>query len=161
MTERPNATWVIVVTVFVALVLTIVPLPQSLEGFRPAWIALTVIYWSMALPQRVSVGVSWTLGLLLDVMMGTLLGQHAMAMTLLTLVTQKFHLQIRVFPWHQQMFIVGLLLGVYEFALFWVDGISGEGKPKQLYVTALIAGALLWPWTLALLRVLRRQYHVT
>lgn len=161
MTSRPNAAWVIIVTIFVALVLTIVPLPQSLEGFRPAWIALTVIYWSMALPQRVSVGVSWTLGLLLDVMQGSLLGQHALAMTLLTLVTQKFHLRIRVFPWYQQIFIIGLLLGIYEFALFWIDGISGEGKPRQLYFTALIASALIWPWILALLRLLRRQYQVS
>ena len=65
---------VIVFTFIVALVLTIVPLPDGLAQVRPDWVGLVLIYWCLALPDRVSVGYGFMLGLLTDVLTGTLLG---------------------------------------------------------------------------------------
>ena len=64
----------------VSLMLTALPMPEWASLWRPAWVALVLIYWCMALPARSGVLVGWSVGLLLDVMTGTLLGQHALAL---------------------------------------------------------------------------------
>jgi rod shape-determining protein MreD len=74
--------WLIVLTVVLALVLTIVPLPGGLAAFRPEWIGLVLIYWSLALPARVGLGVAWLTGIVQDVLQATLLGAHALSLTL-------------------------------------------------------------------------------
>ena len=79
LTTRSQGGLTIALSFFVALILTIIPLPDWMASFRPEWVALTLIYWSMALPQRVGVGIGWGLGLALDVLKGALLGQHALA----------------------------------------------------------------------------------
>ena len=62
------------VTVFVALLLTLLPLPNALEGWRPYWIALVVIYWHLETHQLGSLGAGFAIGLTLDVTTGALLG---------------------------------------------------------------------------------------
>ena len=53
--------------------------------WRPAWVALVLVYWCMAAPDQVGVVAGWTTGLLLDVMTGTLLGQHALGLSVVGL----------------------------------------------------------------------------
>ena len=45
--------WVIVLSMVLAGVLAIVPIPAWLELWRPDWIALALIYWVIALPHRI------------------------------------------------------------------------------------------------------------
>jgi rod shape-determining protein MreD len=82
------------ISMIAALVLAIAPMPNWAETFRPDWVTLTLIYWAMNLPRTYSVGWAWVIGLILDVAQGTLLGQHALALTLVIFVTVRFHLQL-------------------------------------------------------------------
>ncbi|HUM92196.1 MAG TPA: rod shape-determining protein MreD, partial [Candidatus Competibacter sp.] len=66
--------WIIVLSFLIAFLLGGVPLPDSLERFRPDWVAMVLIYWNMALPHRVGIGIGWLVGLLMDVGRGGLLG---------------------------------------------------------------------------------------
>ena len=59
--------WVIILTFVISFVLTIMPMPQIAIHLRPEWSALVLLYWCMALPQRIGVGTGWIVGLLLDV----------------------------------------------------------------------------------------------
>ena len=54
-------------TLFVAFMLTIMPLPEWAIEFRPDWVTLVLVYWAMALPARVGVTIAWFAGLMLDV----------------------------------------------------------------------------------------------
>jgi rod shape-determining protein MreD len=132
-------------TIVIALMLTIAPVPEWAQGFRPDWLALTLIYWSMNSPQKFGVGWAWLTGLLLDVAQGTLLGQHALALTLIIYVTVKFHLQMRQFPTLQLSATVFALLALYQFILFWVNGVAGLNAPAVSYWGPVIAGSLIWP----------------
>lgn len=152
---------VIYVTLFIGLVLSVWPLPEPLRPFWPAWPALILIYWGMALPHRINVGSFWAIGLLLDVLKGALLGEHAVALAVLAFVTSQWHLQVRVFPVHQQVLVVAMLLALYEFLLFWIRGIVGIDQPLMHSVTPVVMGALLWPWLFFLLRGLRRRHLVS
>lgn len=133
------------VCIILALVLTIVPLPDWAQPYRPDWAALTLIYWSMVMPRTLSVGTAWLIGIALDVAQGTLLGQHALALSLITYMTVKFHLQLRVFPWSQMTAVVLALLGLYQFILFWINGVAGIYAPAVTYWGPVVTGTLLWP----------------
>ena len=63
----------IIFSIVVALMLSIAPLADWAEPFRPTWVPLTLIYWSMTLPNKFSVGSAWIAGLVLDVAQGTLI----------------------------------------------------------------------------------------
>ena len=79
---KHNGGWAIVTTIVIAIGLTSLPLPSWADAWRPAWLALALIYWCMAVPARVGVGVGWILGLTLDISTGTLFGQHALGLAL-------------------------------------------------------------------------------
>ena len=147
----------IILSIVAALMLSIAPMPDWSEPFRPTWVVLTLIYWSMTLPNNYSVGNAWIAGLVLDVAQGTLLGQHALAITLVTYVTVKFHLQLRQFPLLQLSATVFALLAFYQFILFWINGVAGVNSPPVTYWGPVVTGALIWPVLSAILGTVRRR----
>lgn len=132
-------------TLIVALMLTMLPLPKAVEAFRPDWLALVLIFWVMMLPRGMSVGAAWMAGIVLDVAQGTLLGQHALALCVVAAITARFHLQMRVFPVSQMTATVLALLALYQFLLFWINGVAGVTAPAVHYWGPLVTGTILWP----------------
>jgi rod shape-determining protein MreD len=147
----------IIFSIVVALMLSIAPLPDWAEPFRPTWVLLTLIYWSMTLPNKFSVGSAWIAGLVLDVAQGTLLGQNALALSLVIYVTVKFHLQLRQFPVLQLSATVFALLALYQFILFWINGVAGIPVAAVNYWGPVISGTLLWPIVAMLLNGARMR----
>ena len=141
----------------VALMLAMAPLPDWAESFRPGWVVLTLIYWSMTFPQSYSVGTAWIAGLVLDVAQGTLLGQHALALSVVIYVTAKFYLQFRQFPTLQLMTTVFAMLALYRFILFWINGVAGIDAPIVDYWGPVISSALVWPLVSLLLVGVRQR----
>jgi rod shape-determining protein MreD len=126
--------------------LSIMPLPQSIEVFRPDWLALLLIFWAMQLPRTWSIGSAWMIGIVLDVSYGTLLGQHALALCVIMFITVRFHLLMRVFPLSQLSATVFALLTLYQFILFWVNGVAGINAPTIAYWGPVITGTAIWPF---------------
>ena len=149
----------VIITIVVALMLTVVPLPDWLVAFRPDWLALTLIYWAMILPRTWSVGSAWLVGLVLDVTQGTLLGQHALALCFIAFVTVRLHLLMRVFPMSQLTATVFSLLALYQFILFWINGVAGISAPSIAYWGPVISGTLLWPVITLFLNGAHRSTH--
>lgn len=135
----------IAVTIVVALMLEIAPVPDAAEAWRPDWVLLTLVFWSMRLPRSIGVGIAWLLGLVLDVAQGTLLGQHALALSAAVLVSVQFHLQLRVFPLSQLTLSVGAILALYQFILFWVSGVAGVSTTAVDFYGPVVAGTIAWP----------------
>ncbi|WP_232210492.1 rod shape-determining protein MreD [Nitrococcus mobilis] len=142
------------------LVLTVLPLPMWAKPLRPEWTALILIYWCMALPQRVGVTVAWTVGLLQDVLQGFLLGAHALAFSVAAFLTLKLHRQIRVFPLWQQALSTLLLLLVIRLILLWTRGLIGHPGVDWQYWLPALTGAALWPPLFLGLRAVRRRFQV-
>ena len=97
---------------------TIAPMPDWASPFRPDWVALTLIYWTMMLPRTYSIGTAWIVGIVLDVAQGTLLGQHAIALCFVAYIAVKFHLQFRVFPVSQMSATVFATSRVFTSSFF-------------------------------------------
>lgn len=135
----------VIISMILALMLAIAPMPDWAQSFRPDWVTMTLIYWTMNLPRSYSVGWAWIIGLVLDVAQGTLLGQHALALTLVIYITVTFHLQMRQFPLLQLSITVSAMLALYQFVLFWINGVAGVNTPAISYWGPVISGSLLWP----------------
>jgi rod shape-determining protein MreD len=135
----------VLICIIMALMLSLVPMPDWARPYRPDWVALTLIYWSMTMPRTYGIGTAWITGIVLDAAQGTLLGQHALALSLITYITAKFHLQLRVFPMSQMMATVMALLALYQFILFWINGVAGIYAEAVAYWGPVVSGTLLWP----------------
>ena len=59
--DKPNRIWVVAASFLVAFILTATPLPDWALPWRPAWIAMVLIYWCIALPERVGVITGWAI----------------------------------------------------------------------------------------------------
>lgn len=148
-------------TFSVALILTIMPFPVWAEPFRPDWVGLVLIYWCLAIPERISVGTGWLLGFLQDVLYGSLLGSNAIGKTLVAFLAVRLHLQLRMFPrWQQAVSVFGLLI-TNQLLVLWIRGAIGQAPETFSYWTPSIVGALLWPWLFIILRDLRRRSDIS
>lgn len=145
----------VLLSLVLGLMLMIVPLPGYAEYFRPDWVALLIIFWAMQLPRTWSVGSAWIVGIVLDVSQGTLLGQHALALCVVAFITVRFHLLMRVFPLSQLTATVFAILALYEFLLFWMNGVASVDAPAVSYWAPIVTGTLIWPVAFMFLSGLR------
>jgi len=139
----------VTLSLILALLLAIVPLPQSINAARPHLLLLLLIYWSLSAPQLVGLAAAWICGLALDMLKGTLIGQHALAFLLIAYVTHKFQLRMRLFPIYQQTLMVFALVAIYEGLVFVIDGFKGQAVPNAAHWLPVITSALLWPLLVA------------
>ncbi len=148
---------VIYLSLLVALILMILPLPDGVQIYRPNWVALTLIYWSMALPKRVGLWFAFFTGIILDTSQGTLLGQHTLAMVVVIFLNMNFYQRIRVLVLAQQAVYVFVLLLINQILVAWVEGVLGRPTPLLAYFGAPFVGMLIWPWVFVVLRDIRRK----
>ncbi len=147
----------LVISLVSALALAIVPLPDAVAPYRPDWVALVLIFWGLMAPERIGLLTAFAMGLALDTLNGALLGQHALAMVTVVYLSVRFHLRIRVFPIWQLSVCVVFLLCLYEFILFWIDGVAGRTVPTIERWAPVVSGALVWPFILVYLASVRRD----
>lgn len=146
--ESPLLVWI---TMLIALVLTLLPLPQWLAIVWPNLVLLTVLYWSTMTPAAGGMLVGFIAGLALDVLGGAQLGQHAFAFSVVTYLAIKLHLLTRAKPIFEQAIFVLLGLVVYEGTLWAIDGFSSRSTGTWLRWMHVPVGAILWPIVVGLL----------
>ena len=128
-----------------ALALAVIPLPTAIDAFRPDFLVLVVFYWSIESPRAGGLGLAFAAGLALDVIRGVVLGQHALALTLMAAWATHLRLRLRVFSVLSQSLTIFALLTGYQFVLFWVDGATGNPVTTFSRWLAPIIGGLIWP----------------
>lgn len=128
-----------------ALAATVAPLPGWLDIARPDFVALTVLWLCLLSPRLTGLSHAWVSGLGIDAFRGVLFGQHALALVVVSYVACKLRLQIRAFPPLQQSAVIFALLWLYEFLLFWIDGVSGHAVTDWRRWLAVPVGAACWP----------------
>jgi rod shape-determining protein MreD len=149
--------WSVVLSLAIAVFCTILPMPVWAEELRPQWVALTLIFWALTLPDRVGVFWAFGAGLVLDAATGTHFGQHALGLSLVAYVAVELHPRIRIFPMWQQALFVWVLLLVERLMFLWVLAATGQPTPTLVYWAPTFLGMLLWPWISVVLRDLGRR----
>lgn len=145
MTAPTASRFLILGSFLLALTLAIVPLPVQWQDLRPHWPALILIYWAINQPERVNVGTGWLLGLLLDVLTGTLLGQNALCLSIVAYLATRLHRRMPLFSIWQQILTVWVLLLIDRLLFLWVLGAIGYPPSSLTYWLSPVSGMLLWP----------------
>jgi rod shape-determining protein MreD len=141
----------------VALALAVLPVPAVVAAFRPDFLVLVVFYWSIESPRAGGLTLAFMSGLALDILQGVVLGQHALALTLMAAWATHLRLRLRVFSILSQCLTIFALLTGYQFILFWVDGATGNPVTAFGRWLAPVIGALLWPVLTAILSRLHER----
>ncbi|MDD9889768.1 MAG: rod shape-determining protein MreD [Gammaproteobacteria bacterium] len=159
--QKAHATWVIILSFFIAYLLAIVPFPDWAMNYRPEWVPMVLIYWVMALPYRIGIGAAWFAGLILDILEGSILGLNAMALVIIAYVTLSLHLRLRMFSSLQQAGLVLALVGLNLTLSHWLQIITGQTVASNLmFLMAALTSAVIWPSLFQLLRQIRRSFDV-
>ncbi|HTV94418.1 MAG TPA: rod shape-determining protein MreD [Steroidobacteraceae bacterium] len=147
----------VVVSALVALALAVIPLPALLDALRPDFLVLVVFYWSIESPRAGGLALAFFSGLALDVINGVVLGQHALALTLITAWAIHLRLRLRVFSILSQSLTIFMLLTLYQFILFWVDGATGNPVVNFGRWLAPVVGGAIWPLVSGILSRFRER----
>lgn len=153
--------WSITLTLLIAYVLSILPLPATVAMFQPEWVLIVLIYWAIALPHRIGIGIAWFSGLLLDVIRDSLLGQYALTMALVIFIVSKIYQRLRNFPIWQQSVSIFLLILFHTGLAAWIKALSGAPVTIWMIFLPALISALVWPAAYFVLRMIRRNYRVT
>lgn len=153
-----NGGIVILLSFIIAYILTAIPLPSWAANWRPLWVTLVLVYWCLAVPERVGVGIGWFSGIFLDVQQGTVFGQNAIALTIIAYVIIMLHKRIRVFPLTQQAVIICSLILITQLLTFWILGMMGSSPQHWTYWMPAFTSMLIWPWLFIILRDIRRKF---
>lgn len=145
----------------VAALLEVMPLGTTLDWIRPDWMLLVLLYWVLMLPHRIGVLWGFALGLYHDVLLGTTLGQWALAYSVGAYFMLAAYKRMRVFPPLQQSAVVFLLVGSANLLAFLVQQSVGHTLyPPYTVLYSAATSALLWRPICALLRWSQHRFLV-
>jgi rod shape-determining protein MreD len=139
------------ITALIALVLTLLPLPQVLTIIWPNLLVLTVLYWSTMAPRAGGMLLGFLAGLTLDLLNGSQLGQHALAVSFVTYLALRLHLMIRAKPIFEQAMFVLIAMLAYEAILWSIDGFNSHSTGNRTRWVHILTGAACWPIVVGLL----------
>jgi len=121
---------------------------MGLSG-RAAWVpdllAVTLVFWTVHQPQRVGIGASFVFGLLLDVHQGALLGQNALAYTVLCYFAIAMHRRLLWFPIGLQSLQVLPLFAAAHLVEVSLRMLAGGAFPGIWLFLSPVLEAALWP----------------
>jgi len=155
-----NNGFIILLTLLIALMASITPMPMGFDAFRPDWVLITLVYWCLALPSKVNIITAWVMGFILDVLLGSVLGVHACAMALSVYIIVDTFQTIRNFSIWQQALLIAVLSAQYQPAVFWLQRFLSDVVFLPNYLYPVITTIVLWPWVFLLLRRVRRHFRI-
>lgn len=146
----------ILLSILIALTLSIIHLPESLQAWRPEWVALAIIHWGMLFPKKNHYLMAWIAGLLVDTLLGNTLGQHALGFIIVLFITNRMTQRITPNTLIQQLFLIFIALGSYLLINLWILGMSDEKPTNWSYWFTLFSSLFIWP----LVHGLLNRFHI-
>lgn len=138
--------WLVTMSLLLALLLVVTPLPSFWLFFRPEFCALLVIFWVTRKPQTLGVGFACLVGLGEDLVTGSTLGTHALSLSVVAYFSLLTYQRIRVFSLLQQVLWVFILVGISQLLSNWVNSLVAKPIADLRFLLPALTSALLWPW---------------
>lgn len=142
-------------SILIALVLNVVPWGR-VPGV-PDFLALVLVFWNVMQPRMVGIGIAFLMGIVMDVHDASLLGEHALAYSLLSYGAISLHRRV---PWFgalgKMVHVLPLLLAARLVTVL-VRAAVGSGLPGWAFMLSPFTTTLLWPLAEALLLAPQRR----
>ncbi|MFC0323794.1 rod shape-determining protein MreD [Gallibacterium melopsittaci] len=147
----------ITITFVIALVFEIMPWPTDFSGYRPAWLVLVLLYWVMAIPGRINIGIAFLAGLVWDLVLGSILGIHSLIFSVFAYLIAVNSMILRNLSLWQQSLLVILCVFLIRIAIFLLELFLHSAIFNSQEIAGAILSGVLWPWVFLILRGLRRK----
>ena len=151
---------VLVAIFFLAMLTEVLHTPRDwpfwLSWFRPHFTIMVVLLWATYYAGSVNFILIWLLGLLLDVLYGSLLGVNAGLLVLLSFLAWKFHERFVSYSYFQQVVLVFLASLFYRAILCSII----QDNLVNILMDALISSSVssvLWPFFQTFVRKLYQR----
>ena len=152
---RRDTPWLRWISIAIAMLAMITPLPVWLAPLRPFLLALVTVFWVLETPNKMGFGHLFLIGLVLDLASFSLLGEHPLRLMLVALLVGRIRSQFRFYPVWQQAIILLAILYVDLVLLTLIHLAAGlPPAPAGAWLSPVLA-FLLWPWLYMLLDALR------
>jgi len=162
MRQLPTISLLIIwLSVLGALLLQIMPIPPLIDAYRPNWVLLVGLYWSMALPSRFNLGSAWLCGLMLDLVWGSPLGINALAFVIVHCATVLHFKKIRSFSIWQQALLIGCISFSYQLLSYFFESWLNDVRIPDGYYFSSLSALVVWPWLFLVLRKTRRHWRIS
>ena len=133
--------------------------PVGRDAWVPDLLALVLVFWNVHQPLRIGVGVAFAFGLAMDVHLGALLGQHALAYTAMSFLAVSMQRRLLWFPVAEQTLQVLPLFAAAQVLELLVRLMAGHGLPDLGIALGPLFETLLWPLATVLLLAPQRRAH--
>ena len=143
--ERTPGWGYILVTMLVAVLLTVIPVPDSIQHYWPDWITLVVFYWVLVLPAYLGVMFGWMNGLIEDIVTFSLLGQHALGKALVGTMAAIFYKKFRLFNFLEKIFLIFILQSINIGISAWTNHLAFDAPIDRILWQPALTTALIWP----------------
>ncbi|WP_028380102.1 rod shape-determining protein MreD [Legionella cherrii] len=130
----------------IALLLSILPMPELISAFRPPWVLLLVLYIEYFLPGNFRLTTLLFVGLLLDVLLATVIGEHSFALLFVTWIASSKSRRFQFFSMMQQIFLIGFFCLLYQSIISLITALLGFNYSLFTPVASALVGMFLWPW---------------
>ena len=147
------------------LILDSIYLSSSFQVIKPTFVLLALIYWNIALPDKVGIGLSLVIGIIVDFIEGSVLGTYPLLFVVVAYLCQRFFYQFRVMKIIQQsiiLFVLFLFIKQYlaiDFSFSYGSNFNLFNS-SNLLITFLysLLSAIAWPVLFYCLRYSRRRW---
>ena len=126
-------------------------------AWTPDFLALALMFWSIHQPQRIGIGIAFVFGLFVDVHQGAMLGQNALAYTVLSFLAIAIHRRLLWFGALSQAFQIFPLFAAAHAIELIVRLLAGGTFPGFWMLLAPLLESLLWPLVSVLLLLPQRR----
>jgi rod shape-determining protein MreD len=130
----------------VALLLSILPMPELISAFRPPWVLLFVLYIEYFLPGNFRLSTLLLVGLLLDVLLATVIGEHSFSLLLVTWIASSKSRRFQFFSMMQQIFLIGFFCLLYQSIIALITALLGFNYSLITPLASALVGMFIWPW---------------
>lgn len=147
--------WFIYLSIFIALYLQTLPMPDFLLLFKPKWVALILAYWCLMQPYRIGLMHGFIIGLLIDLIEGTSLGQNAIYLTLVCYFIYKSYQKIRMFSIPKQTLSIFAILLFAQLIFALLQTIANNQEFSIIVFLPVFISTLIWPWLYIVMQYLK------
>jgi rod shape-determining protein MreD len=149
--KDPRFPGAVLVTLIIAMLLTLIPLGDYWSLWRPEWIALTLVHWALIIQDRLSLSLAFATGLIIDTLYGSILGQHALGFIVVAYVAVRLSFRMSPEAFLQQIALLMVSVGLYMLINLWIQGFTGNRLGGLVYWQPLLSSIVVWPIYHALL----------
>ena len=146
---------------FIALVFSTFPLPIFLNILRPELVLMVLFYWTLALPDKIGSFHALFVGLILDLLLGSTIGLHALLLPFFSYFVAINYQKIRCFSLAKMTILVGFTVFINKLALYLIASTQHDIVLHLYYFFGVIVSMILWPWFFILMRVIREKFKVS